>query len=280
MRSVAAIVLFVLLLAAPVSAYSLYMSCPSQVNVGQTIKVTGNSSFPVGTSFDLAFYNAGYTATEIDRKTITLQEYNNKEFSTSFSTKGLKGGQYKVEVQFDSPKADQLSSDSESQTTCIVMVQDRSGEISITAPLTQTLSEALRIEGSISKLGDAGVEIEVRGPDGPVFGPTWIETKKDIKTGDGEFAKKIPVSVAGEYEIHFTDTKSYIGMATIDVAEPTTVPTTGAATKTTVRTTAAPATTTASTPAPTQSPPSLLVPLASLGAGAFIALLAVRKRSG
>lgn len=269
MKSIAGILLLLLLVIAPVSAYTLYIDCPAEINVGQTVKVTGNSSFPVGTSFDLVFYEAGYTATEIERKTITLQSFNNKSITASFSTKGLKGGQYKIEVQFDSPREDQLSSDS--ITTKIIQVRDRSGEITITAPLTQTLAEALRVEGSIAQLGDAGVQIEVRGPEGPVFGPTWIATKKDLKQGAGEFAKKIPVNLAGDYDIHFTDAKGYIGVATITVIEPTTIPTTTVSTPLQTPTTRVPATTPVQTPAPTQSPSSVIIPIISLGlAGIFI----------
>lgn len=276
MKSATCILLLVLLIAAPVSAYSLYIECPSEVNVGQTVKVTGNSTFPAGTSFDLVFYEARYTLNEIERKTIALQDYNNKTIAASFSTKGLKNGQYKVEVQFNSPREEQLSSDS--ITTKIIMVKDRSGEITITAPLVQTLDEALRIEGSIAKLGDAGVQIEVRGPEGPVFGPTWIATKKEMKLGSGEFSKKIPVNVGGEYDIHFTDSQGYIGVATIAVAEPTPVPTPVTQKPTVTKTTQPP--TTAATPTPTQSPPSPAVVLISLGAAAGVVLVMDRMKQG
>ncbi len=278
MKTVASILLFTLIAIVPVSAYSLYIDCPAEVNVGQSIKVIGNSSFPVGTSFDLVFYNAGYTATEIDRRTITLQEYNNKVINAAFPTKGLKGGQYKIEVQFSSAKEGQLSSDS--VTTKIIKVMDRTGEITITAPLKQTLSEALRIEGSIAKLADAGVEIEVRGPEGPVFGPTWIATSRDIKTGGGTFAKKIPISVAGDYDIHFTDAKGYIGYSTITVAEPvpvvTAIPeTTQAPVTTRIRTTA-----TTPVPEPTKSPVSPITALLPLGIAGSGAILLSRRKTG
>ena len=39
---------------------------------------------------------------------------------------------------------------------------DRSNEITITSPMTQALVDALRIEGSITKIGNEGVQIEVR----------------------------------------------------------------------------------------------------------------------
>jgi len=266
------------LLIAPVAAYSLYLDAPAEVYAGQTIKVSGNSSFPAGTSFDLVFYEAKYTATEIERKTITLQDYNNKTFVASFSTKGLEGGQYKVEVQFDSRREEQLSSDS--TTLKLVQVLDRSGEITLSAPLVQTLDEALRVEGSIAKLGDSGVQVEVRGPQGPVFGPTWIETKKDIKTGDGGFARRVPVSVPGDYDVHFTDARGYIGVVTITVTQPTTVPTTVVTTPLITKTTKIPTTTAVPTPAPTQSPVSPVIVPVSIAITVGILLVTERKKQG
>ncbi len=272
MKPIALVFFLCALLIAPVAAYSLYLDAPAEVYAGQTVKVTGNSSFPAGTSFDLVFYEAKYTSTQIERKTITLQDYNNKTFVASFSTKGLAGGQYKVEVQFDSRNEEKLSSDS--QTLKLVQVLDRSGEITLSAPLVQALDEALRVEGSIAKLGDSGVQVEVRGPQGPVFGPTWIETKKDLKTGDGAFARKIPVSIAGDYDVHFTDAKGYIGVETITVSQPVTVPTTSVTTPVTARTTRVPTT----TATPTQSPPSSVIVLVSLGITAGVVLAIDRKK--
>ncbi len=276
MKTVAWLLVLCMVIIGPVSAYQLYIESPEEINVGQTVKVMGNSTFPEGTSFDLVFYQAGYTATAIDRKTVTLQDYNNKTFVVSFPTKGLKGGQYKVEVQFDSPRQDQLSSDS--VTLKIIQVLDRSGEITMTSPLSQTLEEALRVEGSIAKLGDAGVQIEVRGPEGPIFGPTWIQTKKDMKMGAGEFTKKIPIRLAGDYDVHFTDAKGYIGMATITVIEQTPITTTATKPPVTKITTRPPVTTPPSTPTPTQSPVSPVLPLLSLGIIGGAAVLMHQKR--
>ena len=54
-----------------------------------------------------------------------------------------------------------LSTDS--VTLQLPVLIDRSGEITITSPMTQVLVDALRIEGSIAKIGNDGVQIEVRG---------------------------------------------------------------------------------------------------------------------
>ncbi len=272
------LMLFCMLIITPVTAYQLYIDCPDEIYVGQTLKVTGNSTLPAGTSFDIVMYKAGYTATAIGSNTVTLQDSKSKTFVVTFPTKGLTGGQYKVEVQSSTTLLDKLSSDS--ITLKLVTIADRSEEITFTAPLVQAQGEALRIEGSIKDLGNDGVKIEVRGPDGLVFGPTWVETDKDLKTGDGQFAKKVVVSTPGEYDIHFTDAKSYIGMVTVIVSEPATVATMVETTPPVIRTTRLPTTEIPTTaPTATQSPVSPLLPMIALGIiGAALLSSGARKK--
>jgi hypothetical protein len=263
-------------LIAPASAYSLYMDAPSEINVGQSLKVMGNSSLAAGTSFDLVLYYSSYTTTEIERRTVTLQDYNDKTFVISFSTRGLKGGMYKVEVQSDTNLLERLSSDS--ITLKLVNIIDRSGEITITSPATQDLKEALRIEGSIAKLGDSGVKIEVRGPEGPVFGPTWVETKKELKQGAGEFIKTININMVGDYDVSFSDAKGYIGIVTFHVNSPTPVPTTSKTSYPTQVTTRIPTTNVPTqTPTPTKSPQSISSVLLGLSILYTLALLSREK---
>jgi hypothetical protein len=266
MKTSVCLVILCLLLITPVSAYQLYMETPAEINVGQTLKVMGNSTLPAGTSFDIVMYYAQYTATEIERRTVTLQDYNNKTFVIPFSTRGLKGGLYRIELK--SPAIEErLSSDS--ITMKLVNVLDRSGEITITSPLSQDLKDALMIEGSVAKLGDAGVKLEVRGPEGPVFGPTWTETKKEMKQGAGEFTKTINVNVPGDYDVSFTDAKGYIGVVTFHVTTPAPTTTPEKTPSLTQITTRIPATTVPTpTPTPTKSPLSpapLLMALSLIG---------------
>lgn len=270
------LMLFCMLIITPVMAYQLYIDCPSEIYVGQTLKVTGNSTLPAGTSFDIVMYKAGYTTTPIGRNTVTLQDSKSKTFVVTFPTKGLTGGQYKIEVQSDTTLLDKLSSDS--TTLKLVTIDDRSEEITFTAPLVQEPGEALRIEGSIKDLGNDGVKIEVRGPDGLVFGPTWVETTKDIKTGDGQFTKKVVVTTPGEYDIHFTDADSYIGEVTVIVPEPTTVPTMAETTPTVITTTRPPATEILTTVPTTQAPVSPLLPFIAIGVLGTVLLLSCRKQ--
>ena len=276
MKSAVWIFLFCMLIIVPVSAYQFYIDCPTEIYVGQTLKVTGNSTLPAGTSFDIVLYRAGYTSTAVSRTTVTLQDSKSKAFVVTFPTKGLTGGQYKVEVQSATVFEDKLSSDS--ITYKLLKINDRSGEITFTAPLVQTQAEALRIEGSIVHLGDSGVKIEVRGPDGPVFGPTWVETKNDLKTGDGQFAKKVVVTTPGEYDIQFTDANSYIGMVAVIVAEPTSVPTMKDTTPEIRVTSRPPVTQSPATPTPTQSPMSPLFPLIALGITGIVTVLTGRRK--
>ena len=269
------LVILCLLLITPASAYQLLMEVPAEINVGQTLKVMGNSTLPAGTSFDLVMYYSQYTSTEIERRTVTLQDYNNKTFVIPFTTRGLKGGLYRIEMQSDSRIEERLSSDSVTQR--LVNVVDRTGEISITSPLTQDIKDALRIEGSIAKLGNDGVKLEVRGPEGPVFGPTWIETKREMKLGAGEYTKTINVNVPGDYDVHFTDAKGYIGVVTFHVTAPTPTPTPTQTPTLTQIATQIPTTSTP-TPTPTKSPfslPHLLIALSIIGG---ISILSKKKK--
>jgi hypothetical protein len=277
MKTCLYLVILSLLVITPVSAYQLFIDAPAEMNVGQTLKVMGNSTLPAGTSFDVVMYYAQYTATEIERRTVTLQDYNNKTFVIPFSTRGLKGGLYRIEVQSESGIEDRLSSDSVIQK--LVNVMDRSKEITITSPLTQDIKDALMMEGSIAKMGNDGVELEIRGPEGPVFGPTWIETRKEMKQGAGEFIKTIDVNVPGDYDVHFSDTKGYIGVVTFHVTAPTPTSTPAKTLPSTKATTRTPTTIPATTPAPTQSSlsPSLL-PLTLIVIGGITVLSGRMKR--
>ena len=167
---------------------------------------------------------------------------------------------------------------SDSVTLKIVDIIDRSGEITITSPVTQTFEEALRIEGSIDKLGNEGVKIEVRGPEGRIFGPQYIGTKTDVKDDAGIFTYRVPVMSSGTYEVSFSDPHGFIGIKKFEVAEPPTPePTTIA---TTVPVTAArPVTTTIATPPPaTMSPLQVPIVLGALTVAGLLGAAAVRRQ--
>ena len=272
-------ILICLLITGTASAYGLYINCSEKIQVGQPLKVSVDSDFPAGTSFDLVLYESRYTATEINRQTVTVQEDKQTQYKL-FDTTGLRGGDYKVEIQFHGADSPRLRSDS--MIVKLVNLGDRSSEITITSPFTQNVDEALRIEGSIRKAGNNGVEIEVRGPSGPIFGPQWIETKNDLKSGDGQFVKTIPVGTRGDYIVNFKDVDGFIGTITFHVT--ITPPPTGAATASTpppTKVTTRPPVSTVVTPipTPTQSPLSLVPGLIALCLVSGIAIMYQRNKN-
>ncbi len=275
MKRILIIVLFLLCFAGTASAYQFYLSCPESVQVGLPLKCSIESNLPAGTTFDLAFYQSGYTATPISKQSVTIQDSHATQYKL-FDTKGLPGGQYKMEAQFRGNDESSLSSDS--KTWALPVLIDRSGEITITSPMTQNMDEALRIEGYIAKIGDDGVEIAVRGPDGVIFGPQWIGTKINVQSGAGVFTQHVAVTKPGDYDVTFSDSKGYIGVKTFTVSAPiTTVPTTLPVT-TPVITTRPPTTVPTPLPTATKSPLSFVTVVAALGIIGMLSVSLTKKR--
>lgn len=278
MKKILLTALLLLFLVGTVSAYGLNLSCPASVQVGVPLKCSLDSDFPKGTTFNLVLYQSGYTSTELRKTPITIQE-NKKTQYVIFDTEGLPGGTYKAEIQYTGADEGRLRSGS--NTMCLITVLDRSNDIEITSPITQDLKNALRIEGSIKDLQNNGVEIEVSGPDGRIYGPQWIQTKTDLKNDNGVFTQKVDVTSGGEYTVDFSDAKGYLGSVTFTVVSPTTaateVPT---LTPVPVKTTRTAAVTSAPTPLPSatpQSPLSLFTILSGIACAGMIALFANRR---
>ncbi|MFA6226304.1 MAG: hypothetical protein WC620_09085 [Methanoregula sp.] len=275
MKRIILIALCLVCITGTASAYGLYLRCPESIQAGLPLKCSIDSDFPPGTSFNIVFYQTKYTATEVSRQPITIQENQVTQYKL-LDTKGLQGGNYKVEVQYMGADEPRLRSDS--ITLQLINVIDRSAEISITSPMSQSLDNALRIEGAITKLGDGGVKIEVRGPDRITLNDEWIGTKEDIRNGAGVFTKQVTVTGPGDYDVVFTDAKGYIGMKTFNVPAPTTqaittVPTTPAVVKTTKAATPMP------TPWPTatKSPLSPITALISIAGAGLVAVIMMRR---
>jgi hypothetical protein len=280
MKRIILLTLCLMCIAGTASAYQLYLSCPESIQVGLPLKCSVDSNFPAGTTFDVVFYQSGYTATPISRMSVTVQEHATSMSSPTmyqlFDTKGLPGGQYKVEVQFIGTEEGKLSSDS--VTWQLPKLLDRSDDITITSPMSQNADEALRIEGSILKLGNAGVEIEVRGPNGRIFGPQYIGTKEDLRSGAGVFTQKVTVTGPGEYDVYFRESADeFIGIKTFTVLasatqSQTTVPTTA------VATTRLPTTISTTLPTTTKSSLSPVSVLAALSVAGVLAAVMAKKR--
>jgi hypothetical protein len=274
MKRILLIVLFLLCFAGTASAYQFYLSCPESVQVGLPLKCSIESNLVAGTTFDLAFYQSGYTATPISRQSVTIQDSQATQYKL-FDTRGLPGGQYKLEAQFRGNDESSLSSDS--KTWQLPVLIDRSGEITITSPMTQNMDEALRIEGYIAKIGNDGVEIAVRGPDGVIFGPQWIGTKINMQSGAGVFTQHVPVIGPGEYDVTFKDAKGYIGVVTFKVSGPvTTTPTTLPVTTPAI-TTRPPTTVPTTMPTTKASPLSPVTLIAALGLIGVLSVLLAKK---
>jgi hypothetical protein len=258
------------------SAYGLYLDCPASIQAGLPLTCSIDSDLPAGNTFDLVLYYSQYTATEISRQSVTIQAAKNTQFRI-FDTQGLPGGIYKVETQLKSTGGEE-SLRSDSVTIKVVDVIDRSREITITSPVTQTFEEALRIEGAIDKKSNEGVQIEVRGAEGRIFGPQYIGTKTDVKNDAGIFTRKVAVTSPGTYEVFFSDPKGFIGIKKFEVAEPPTPePTTVAATVPVI--TSRPVTTPIATPPPTTlSPLSPLIPLGALAVAGLLGAAAIRRQ--
>jgi hypothetical protein len=274
MKKILFIALFLMCIIGSATAYQLDLSCPETVQVGLPLKCSIDTNFPAGTTFDVVVYQSGYTATPIRRQSVTVQENHATQYQL-IDTKGLPGGQYKVEIQFIGPDEGRLS------TSSVILqlprLLDRSNEITLTSPMTQTSDEPLRIEGSVTKVGNEGVQIEVTGPDGVIFGPQWIGTKEYIQSGAGEFTQQVSVSKPGDYDVTFRDSKGYIGVKTFKVIAPATL------VPTTIPTTA-PVTTRPSTmvttipPTTTQAPLSFLSIITALSLVGIVSVILMKKR--
>jgi hypothetical protein len=276
MKRILLIALFLMSIVGTVSAYGLYLSCPDSVQAGVPLKCTIDSDFPAGTTFNLVLYQSGYTATLIRNQPVTVQENHNTQYII-FDTTGLPGGSYKAEIQYTGADENRLRSDS--KTLMLITILDRSGDIEITSPVSQDLGDALRIEGNIKNGGNDGVEIEVQGPDGRIFGPQWIQTKADIRNNAGVFTQTVPVAGGGDYTVDFSDAKGYVGQKSFTVVAPTTQPTavvtTGA---TAVKTTRTPATTIPTPwPTTTQSPLSPFTVMGGLAVAGMLVMLMNRR---
>ena len=143
-------------------------------------------------------------------------------------------------------------------------------------PCPRLSTRRFRIEGSITKAGDTGVEMVVTGPDGFVFGPKKIDTKLRTPDGAGEFTQQVTVKQPGEYDVTFKDAKGYVGVKTFKVVAA--VPPIQTTVPTTTVTPLPPITTLASSPMATQSPLSPLTIIAVLSITGLISVIIKNRR--
>ena len=189
MKKIILIAFFLMCIVGSASAYQLYLSCPESVQVGLPLKCSIDSNFPAGTTFDVVVYQSGIYCNSSQ----TPDCYHPGKSSHPvplLDTKGLPGGQYKVEIQFIGPDEGRLSTDS--VTLQLPRLIDRSSEITITSPMTQPLTnhsasrDLLRKwEMKVFRLKSGDRMVLFSGPSG------WY---KNIQSGAGEFTQQVIVT--------------------------------------------------------------------------------------
>ncbi|MCQ8894091.1 MAG: hypothetical protein NQU46_05610 [Methanolinea sp.] len=207
MRSAVFFLLCLFCLVNGTAAYELTINAPAEVRAGAPLEVTGNTTFPAGTQFDLVLYYLQTTMPEIVAQKIIIVD-ESRSFQASFPTMGLTPGDYKLEVRFPRDPGSRLSSSS--VTTRIVRITDRSGEIEITSDRNQVIGDALRIEGYMPKAGVTTLTLKITGPQGRVLPPQDVRTTTRLGKDEGYFSLVIPVGERGNYYVDFSDTKGYI----------------------------------------------------------------------
>ena len=251
------------LLFGAVQAYVVTIDAPAELQAGAPLEVTGTTTFPAGTQFDIILYRTQFTSPElVDRRMIVVDE--SKTFDASFPTTNLPAGQYKVEVQFLQDPGSSLGSSS--VTLKLVNLIDRSGEIVLTVPKDQNLDEALVIEGYIPDIGVATLTLKIDGPKGYSLPDQNIRTTTTLGSKDGYFSKKVDVTEPGNYYVNVYDSKGFITQLRYSVTD------SPAVTATTPETPGVPATT-------LPPSPGLAAPVAGMIAGlAAVAAIVAWKR--
>jgi len=199
--------LFLALFIGAVQAYVVTIDAPPEIQAGAPIEVTGNTTFPVGTQFDIILYQVQFTTPSlVDRRMIIVD--NSKTFDASFPTTNLPAGQYKIEVQFLQDPGSSLGSSS--VTVRQVTLIDRSGEIILTVPKDQNLKDALVIQGYIPDTGVATITMKIDGPKGYSLPDQNVRTTTTLGSKDGHFSKKVDVTDPGNYYVNVYDSKGFI----------------------------------------------------------------------
>jgi hypothetical protein len=217
MKRIFFLILAFALLCGAAEAYILVIEAPPELQAGVPLVVTGNTTFPEGTQFDIVLYKLQFTAPEeIGRRVIIVDD--SKTFDASFATTGLPAGQYKIEVQFLEGMESRLGSDS--VTIQQVNLVDRSNEIYLTTGKEQTLDEALLIEGYIPDIGVATITLKINGPEGFSLPDQFVRTTTQPGKIDGYFSKRVSVTEPGNYYVNFYDQKGFITQVKYSVTRP------------------------------------------------------------
>lgn len=208
-------------IAYPVQAYIITIDAPKTMIKGTPLTVTGSTSFPEDSYFDLVLFYSKYTAGEVARTRVIVDK--TQVFRVDFDTRNLEKGQYKVEVHnvvSDNELFVERQLGSSSIVRKIVQITDRSDEITLTSPQNQQIAQALTISGRMRGIGDGVLTVRLFGPDEFMYGPQQVITKKGFADNSGEFSTTIPVPSPGEYQASISDKSGYIGEYTFTVSDP------------------------------------------------------------
>ncbi|MCK4269067.1 MAG: hypothetical protein KAW93_01160 [Methanogenium sp.] len=252
LRVAALVCLGLLFCTTAVSAYQISFTVPESVKVGQTVVVQGESNIPSGFTTQLYLYREvpNFQPKQISVDEFTIQEGG--DWQVVYDTTGWQKATYKIEI----PKNSQYSYGSDSVTLKTFVVWDRSDEVEVTSPKTQSYDGTLDIAGkAVKRTGGAGINVAVSGPSGVVFGPAYIPTD-----AEGLFSYEVPISGPGTYTVAFSDEDDLITTTEVTITE------NPAITATTVPGTAA------TLPPATESPLSVLSVLAGTAASAALVL--------
>ncbi|QXO95987.1 hypothetical protein KSK55_06300 [Methanospirillum purgamenti] len=261
--------LMLICIAYPVQAYIITIDAPKTMIKGTPLTVTGSTSFPEDSYFDLVLFYSKYTAGEVARTRVIVDK--TQVFRVDFDTRNLEKGQYKVEVHnvvSDNELFVERQLGSSSVVRKIVQITDRSDEITLTSPQSQQIAQALTISGRMRGIGDGVLTVRLFGPYEFMHGPQQVITKKGFADNSGEFSTTIPVPSSGEYQASISDKSGYIGEYTFTVSDPSQSEGTALTTEPTEEPTSAP--TPVITPETIIAPPS---PTPTQSSFPFISLL-------
>lgn len=220
------IILILLLVASSVAisgAYIITIDTPETVTSGSPLIITGSTSFPEDTYFDLVLYYSKYTSGELKRQKVIVDQ--SKEFRSEFETRDLERGQYKVEVHSiisDGKEFVESSLGSASVIRRVIQLVDRSDELVIESEPSQNRSTALVVTGRVKGLSKGVVTLRAFGPDNYTFGPQQLITNPGFADTDGHFSTLIPVTVAGEYQVSISDKDGFISELSFNVTDDST----------------------------------------------------------
>jgi len=210
--------LVVVALISSADAYIITLDTPDHIYLGSPLTVTGNTSFPEGTYFDIVLFYSKYTAGEITRQKVIIDE--SRLFRADFETRDLQKGQYKVEVHnivSDGKEFVESSLGSASVTRRVITIVDRSDEIGLESSQSQELSTALVVTGKIKDMDKGVVTLRAFGPEDFTFGPQQLITTSGFADKDGHFSTRIPVALPGEYQVSLSDKDGFIGELSFNV---------------------------------------------------------------